>query len=145
VHCGRLVCATVSDGFTNVRTRWICTPRECEHLNTRSFTLNYGSGSRHTLNCSVASCFCVASNRCDCGNSRSSRFCKGASSSRFGSRRPDDSISVRPWGAHNPTIWFMGTEPVKSWNSFKACFYGRVSSIQKKLFTPIVFLWAIEF
>ena len=80
----------------------------------RSFTLNYGSGSRRALNSSVASCFCVTSNRCDCGHPRSSRFCKRASSSRLGSRRPDDSISVRRWGAPNPTIWFMGAEPVKS-------------------------------
>jgi len=34
------------------------------------------------LNSSVASCFCVTSNRCDCSHPRSSRFCKGASSSR---------------------------------------------------------------
>ena len=112
----------------------------------RLFTLNYGSGSRRALNSSVASCFCVTSNRCDFRHPRSSRFCKGASSSRLGSRRPDDSISVRRWGAHNPTMRFMGAEPVKSWNSLRACFYGHVSSIQKeKLFTPIVFLWAIEF
>jgi len=108
----------------------------------RSFTLNYGSGSRRAFNSSIASCFCMTSNRCDCGHLRSSRFCKGASSSRLGSRRPEDSISVRRWGAHNPTIWFMGSEPVKSWNSLRACFYGRVSSIQKeKLFTPIVFFY----
>jgi len=48
----------------------------------RSLMLNYGSGSRRALNSSVASCFCVTSNRCDCGHPRSSRFCKGASSSR---------------------------------------------------------------
>ena len=82
----------------------------------RSFTLNYVS--RHALNSSVAS-FCVTSNRCDCGNPHFSRFCKGASLSRLGSCRPDDSISVRRWDAHNPTIWFMGSEPVKSWNSLR--------------------------
>jgi len=107
----------------------------------RSFTLNYWSRSRRALNSSVASCFCVTSNRCDCGHPRSSRFCKGASSSRVRvCGRPDDSTSVGWWGAHDPTIWFMGEEPVKSWNSLRACFYGRVSSMQKeKLFTPIVF------
>ena len=74
----------------------------------RSFTLNYRSGSRRALNSSVASCFCVTSNRCDCGHSRSSRFCKGASSSRLGSRKPDDSISVKRWGAHNPLHCLWG-------------------------------------
>jgi len=102
------------------------------------FTLNYGSGSRRDVNSS--SCFCVISNRCDCGHPRSSIFCKGASSSRLGSRTPDDSISMRWWGAHNPAIWFIGAEPAKIWNSLRACFYGCVSSIQmEKLFTPTVF------
>jgi len=48
----------------------------------RSFTLNYGSGSRRAFNSSVASFFCVTSNRCDCGHTHSSRFCKGARSAR---------------------------------------------------------------
>jgi len=56
------------------------------------------------------------------------------------SGRPDGSISVRWWGAHNPTIWFMGSENLKSWNLLRACFYARICSIQKeKLFTPIDF------
>jgi len=78
-------------------------------------------------------------NRCDCGNPPSSRFCKGASSSRV------RVWQTRRWGAHNPTIWFMGAEAVKSSNSLRACFYGRVSSIQKKLFTPIVFFFFEQF
>ena len=61
----------------------------------RSFTLNYGRGSRRALNSSVALCFCVTSNRCDCAHPRSSKFCKGASSSQLGSRRPGDGIRVR--------------------------------------------------
>jgi len=69
-------------------------------------------------------------------------FAKERVRHEFGSGTPDDSITVRWWGAHNPTIWFMGAEPVKSLNSLRACFYGRVSSIQKeKLFTPIVFFY----
>jgi len=43
----------------------------------RSFTLNYGNGSRRALNSSVASCFCVTSNRCDCGDPHSSSICTG--------------------------------------------------------------------
>jgi len=65
---------------------------------------------------------------------------KGRVCHEFGSRWPEESISVRWWGTHNPTIWFMGAEPTKSWNSLRACFYGRVRSIQmEKLFTPLVF------
>jgi len=67
---------------TNVQYPWNAIAGLPDPGQMRSFTLNYGSGSRHALNSSVVSCFCVTSNRCDCGHPRSSRFCKGASSSR---------------------------------------------------------------
>ena len=84
---------------------------------------------------------------CACSHPRSFRLCKG---SEFGSRRPDVKVSVR-WLTHaDPTLWLEGAKrqaAVKSWNSFSACFYGRVSSTQqKKFFRPKIFLvWAIQF
>ena len=68
--------------FLQIQQPWNAIAGLPEPGQMRSFTLNYGSGSRRPLNSSVASCFCVTSNRCDCGHPRFSRFCKGASSSR---------------------------------------------------------------
>ena len=111
----------------------------------RSFTWNYVSGSRSAFNSSVASFFVWPVIGAIAVIHGLPDFARKRVRHEFGSRWPDESIHVRWWGSHNPTIWFMEAEPVKSWISLRACFYGRVSSIQKKLFTPIVFLWAIEF
>jgi len=32
MDCDGLACVMIGDGFANMRTRWICTPRECEYL-----------------------------------------------------------------------------------------------------------------
>jgi len=106
----------------------------------RSLTWNYVSARRRAFNCSVASFFVW--------------LLKGARAVAhdfhgFGPSRPDVGVSVRWWNHADPTLWLEGVlrqVAVKSWNSFSACFYGLVSSIQKeKFFTPINFLWVIQF
>jgi len=105
----------------------------------RSFTWNYGSGSRRAFNSSVASFFVWLVIGAIAVIHALLDFSRERVRHEFGSRLPDVMVSVRWWGTHNPTLWFIGAEPVKSWNSLRACFYGSVSSIQKKLFTPTVF------
>jgi len=108
----------------------------------RSFTRNYVSWGRRAFNSSVASFFVWLVIGAITVIHALLDFARERVRHEFGSRWPDVMVSVRWWGTHNPTIWFMGAEPVKSWNSLRACFYGRVSSIWKeKLFTPIVFFY----
>jgi len=107
----------------------------------RSPTWNYINKHRSAFYSSVASFFVWLVNRCACGHTRSFRFCIG---SKFKSRWPDVMVSVR-WLSHaEPTWWLEGAErqvAVKSWNSLSTCFYSLVSSIQKKLFTSIIFFY----
>ena len=106
----------------------------------RSFTWKYGSGSRRAFNSSVASFFVWLVIGAIAVMHALLDFSRERVRHEFGSRWPDIMISVRWWVTHNPTIWFMGAELVKCWNSLRACFYGRVSSIQnEKFFAPIVF------
>ena len=79
-------------------------------------------------------------NRCACDLPRSFRFLQGKGCD-FGSSWPDVMVSVM-WLTHaDPTLWLEGAKrhlSAKRWNSLSACFYGLVSSIQKKFFTPIM-------
>ena len=78
---------------------------------------------------------------------RSLRFYSVGKGCDFGSRWPDVMVIVR-WLTHaEPTLCVEGSKrqvAINSWNSLSACFYGLVSSVQKKLFTPIIFLWVIH-
>jgi len=106
----------------------------------RSFTWNYGSGSRPAFNSSVASLFVWLVIGAIAVIHALLDFARERVCHEFGSRWPDIMISVRLWIMHNPTIWFMGADPVKCLNSLRPCFYGRVSSIQKEnIFAPYFF------
>jgi len=55
-------------------------------------------------------------------------------------------VGVKWQWAHCTHVVVNGVRAPGGWNSLSSCLCGLVSSIQKeKLFTPIIFLWVIQF